>query len=100
MKLQSQLYINMYNVAYYFFEIMKFVFLSEVAHRSFCVKFSCLISEQTPLNFFIKKFSPLPSRQSEIALTPLLFPPPLYINNDRSLSLPVKYLRPTWSHTA
>ena len=46
----------MYNVAYYFFEIMKFVFLSEVAHRSFCVKFSFLISEQSPLNFFMKTF--------------------------------------------
>ena len=28
-----------------FFEILKFVFLSKVAHRSFCVKFSGLISE-------------------------------------------------------
>ena len=27
-----------------FFEILKFVFLSEVAHMSFCVKFSGLIS--------------------------------------------------------
>ena len=60
----------MYNVAYYFFEIMKFVFLSEVAHRSFCVKFSFLISEQSPLNFFMKTFRAPPSRQSEIALTP------------------------------
>ena len=45
----------MYNVAYYFFEIKKFVFLSEVAHRPFCVKFSSVIRKQTPLNFFIKK---------------------------------------------
>ena len=67
----------MYNVAYYFFEIMKFAFLFKVAHRSFCVKFGCLISEQNPLNVFIKKFSfPPASRQSEIALTPLqCFPP-------------------------
>ena len=28
-----------------FFEILKFVFLSEVAHKSFCVKFSGLISK-------------------------------------------------------
>ena len=27
------------------FEILKFVFLSEVAHKSFCVKFSDLISK-------------------------------------------------------
>ena len=27
------------------FELLKFVFLSEVAHRSFCVKFSGLLSE-------------------------------------------------------
>ena len=66
---------------------MNFVFLSE--NCSFCVKFSCLISEQTPLKFFIKKFSPF-SRQSEIVLTPpSMFPSPpapLYINNDRSLT--------------
>ena len=67
----------MYNVAYYFFEIKKFVFLSEVAHRSFCVKFSSVIREQTPLNFFIKKRLTSPSRQSEIALTPpSMFPFP------------------------
>ena len=28
-----------------FFEVLKFVFLSEVAHKSFCVKFSGLISK-------------------------------------------------------
>ena len=28
-----------------FFEILKFVFLSEVADKSFCVKFSALISK-------------------------------------------------------
>ena len=45
-----------------------------------------------PPNFFIKKFSPLPSSQSEIALTPpsnIPPPPPihphLFINNDRFL---------------
>ena len=29
-----------------FFEILKFVFLSEVAHKSFCVKFSGLKSKR------------------------------------------------------
>ena len=29
-----------------FFEILKFVFLSEVAHKSFCVKFSGLQSKR------------------------------------------------------
>ena len=28
-----------------FFEILKFVFLSEVVHKSFCVKFSAIISK-------------------------------------------------------
>ena len=40
-----------------FFEILKFVFLSEFAHRSFCVKFSCLIRNlESSKNhrFFIK----------------------------------------------
>ena len=42
-----------------FFEILKFVFLSEFAYRSFCVKFSCLIGNlESSKNhkFFITKF--------------------------------------------
>ena len=37
-----------------FFEILKFVFLSEFAHRSFCVKFSCLIRNLEPSKNHIK----------------------------------------------
>ena len=37
-----------------FFEILKFVFLSEVAHKSFCIKFSGLISKLKILENHIK----------------------------------------------